>query len=37
MDGYESLGLVPLSFYIVWSDVLGGMHPDQTYNFATHG
>ena len=34
---HESVGLVPLSSYLVRLNVLGGMHPDQTYNFATHG
>ena len=37
MNAYESVGLVPNSSYLVRSDVLGGMRPDQTYNFATHG
>ena len=30
------VGLVPLSSYFIRSDVIGGMCPDQTYNFATH-
>ena len=37
MKAYESGGLVPLSSYFIRSDVLGGMRPDQTYNFATNG
>ena len=37
MIAYESVGLVPVSFYLVRSDVLGGMSPDQTNNFAIHG
>ena len=34
MNAYESVGLVPLSLYLIRSDFLGGMCPDQTYNFA---
>jgi hypothetical protein len=37
MNGYESVGLIPLSSYFDRSDVLGGMHPDQTYTSATQG
>ena len=36
MNAYESGGLVPLSSYFIRSDVLVGMRPDQTYNFATN-
>ena len=36
MNAYESVSLVSLNFYLVSSDVFGGMRPDQTYNFATH-
>ena len=37
MNGYESVGLIPLSSYFDRSDVLGGMHPDQTCTSATQG
>ena len=36
-EGYESVGLVPYSSYLVRLDVLGGMRPDQTYIFTTQG
>ena len=35
-NAYESGGLVPLSSYFIRSDVLVGMRPDQTYNFAAN-
>ena len=35
MNSYESVGLLPLSAYLVRSDVLGGIHPDQIFIFAT--
>ena len=37
MNAYESGGFVSLRSYFIRSDFLGGMCPDQTYNFATHG
>ena len=36
MNGSDSVGLLPTTSYLGITDVLGGMRPDQTYNFATH-
>ena len=36
LNGYESVVLVPLGSYLVRSDVLGEIHLDQTFNFATN-